>query len=120
MKIEVSTGEILDKLSILQLKTMYIKDEDKLVHIEAEKSYLEAIASKLNVDSWYYSRLLSINNDLWHIEDKIRAKGLKNEFDNEFIELAKKVYETNDVRSIIKNQINIKYKSNFIEQKSYK
>jgi len=120
MKIEVSTGEILDKLSILQLKTMYIKDEDKLVHIKAEKSYLEAVSSKLNVDRWYYDRLLSINNDLWHIEDKIRAKDIKNEFDNEFIELAKKVYETNDIRSIIKNQINIKYKSNFVEQKSYK
>jgi len=120
MKIEVSTGEILDKLSILQLKTMFIKDEDKLVHIEAEKSYLEAIADELQVDKWYYNTLLSINNQLWHTEDEIRDKGDKLEFDNRFIELARRVYEVNDMRSKIKNQINIKYNSKFIEQKSYK
>jgi hypothetical protein len=120
MKIEVSTGEIIDKLTILQLKTMFIKDKDKLVHIESEKRYLESIADELKVDSWYYNTLLSINNQLWQTEDEIRDKGNKFEFDNRFIELAKRVYEVNDMRSKIKNQINIKYKSKFIEQKSYK
>lgn len=120
MKIEVSISEIVDKLSILQLKSMYIKDEKKLKHILEEKTSLEIAVDKLKVDSWYYNALLSVNNILWHTEEEIRAKGLNNEFDDKFIQLAKTVYTANDCRSMIKNKINIKYKSKFVEQKSYK
>ena len=120
MKIEVSIGELVDRLSILQLKSMFIKEEHKLKHILAEKSYLEKIVDKLKIDSWYYNALLSVNNILWHTEEDIRAKGLNNEFDDKFIELSKTIYTANDCRSMIKNKINIKYKSKFVEQKSYK
>jgi hypothetical protein len=120
MKIEVSIGEIVDKLSILQLKSMHIEDGDKLKHILIEAAYLEGVVKKLNVDIWYYNALLSFNNMLWQAEDEIRAKGLNSEFDNHFIELSKRIYTANDTRSLIKNKINIKYKSKFVEQKSYK
>lgn len=120
MKIEVSIGEIVDKLSILQLKSMYIKDEKKLKHILEEKTSLEIVVDKLKVDSWYYNALLSVNSILWHTEEEIRAKGLNNEFDGQFMELAKKIYIANNACSMVKSQINIKYKSKFVEQKSYK
>ena len=99
MKIEVSIGEIVDKLSILEIKKLNITDESN------------------NND---YNRLIEINKKLWKIEDDIRDKERLNEFDKDFIELARSVYFTNDIRSVIKKEINIKYGSGFVEEKSYK
>lgn len=121
MKIEVSVGEIVDKLSILDLKKHNITDEDKLVNINKEYLYLhEVVFSELNINyDEDYTKLLDINRKLWDIEDNIRDKERLKEFDEEFTELARSVYFTNDIRSSIKKEINIKYGSGFVEEKSY-
>jgi hypothetical protein len=120
MKIEVSIGEIVDKLSILDIKKRKITDANKLVNIEKEYLYLhEIVFANLNIDHTDYDNLLTINEKLWNIEDLIRIKEKDKEFDAEFIELARLVYVTNDIRFEFKNLINIKYGSDFREEKSY-
>lgn len=120
MKIEVSIGEIVDKLSILRIKKNNITDDAKLVNVDAEFIYLhEIVFANLNIDYDDFNKLLSINEQLWKIEDSIREKERNNEFDDEFILLARSVYITNDKRADIKKEINLKYGSNFIEEKSY-
>ena len=121
MKIEVSHGEIVDKLSILNIKKDKITDEVKLVNINKEFLYLhEVVFSKLNISyDEDYIKLLEVNKILWDVEDKIRDKERNKQFDEEFIELSRSVYYTNDKRSEIKKEINEKYKSTFVEEKSY-
>lgn len=120
MKIEVSIGEIVDKLSILQIKLENITDEDKLVNIKKEFNYLYDIVFKdLKIQLDDYNRLLAINKQLWDIEDDIRDEERAKRFKDRFIELARAVYVTNDERSRIKKDINLKYGSDFVEEKSY-
>jgi hypothetical protein len=120
MKIEVSVGEIVDKLSILDIKRQKITDTDKLVNIEKEYLYLhEIVFADLNIDMGDYNNLLTVNEELWNIEDDIRIKEKNQEFDDDFIRIARLVYVTNDIRFEIKNYINLKYNSNFREEKSY-
>jgi hypothetical protein len=121
MKIEVSIGEIVDKLSILHIKKDNIVDVIKLENINKEYVYLhEIVFSQLNINyDEDYSKLLDVNKSLWVIEDKIRFKERDKEFDNDFIELARSVYFTNDKRAEIKKEINLKYGSLFVEEKSY-
>jgi hypothetical protein len=121
MKIEVSIGEIVDKLSILQIKKENISDVNKLYNVNNEFSYLHDIVfNELKISDDDYYNLLIINKSLWDIEDHIRKKEIDKSFDDEFIDLARKVYITNDKRSVIKKEINIKYNSLFVEEKSYK
>lgn len=121
MEIEVSIGEIVDKLSILDIKMKNIEDIEKLKNIEKEFNYLNDIVfNKLKIEEVDYQRLVSINTKLWIIEDDIREKERCKEFDEIFIELARSVYFTNDERSVIKKDINLKYGSDFVEEKSYK
>lgn len=122
MKIEVSNGEILDKLSILEIKSRKILDEDKLINVEIERRSLLPMYGLISTTEEIRSKfddLIKVNSMLWEIEDKIREKEYKKEFDNEFIELARSVYKTNDVRSSIKKEINILSNSNLVEEKSY-
>ena len=120
MQIEVSIGEIVDKLSILQTKLENITDEAKLVNIKKEFDYLYNIVFKdLKIQLDDYQRLLNINKQLWDIEDDIRDEERAKRFEDKFIELARAVYVTNDERSRIKKDINIKYGSDFVEEKSY-
>jgi hypothetical protein len=120
MKIEVSIGEIVDKLSILELKLEHIKDKDKLQNINKEYSYLKTVVfSDLCISIDDYNILLNVNRELWEIEDKIRVKELNKQFDNEFIKLARSVYQVNDIRADLKKEINIKYNSSLVEEKSY-
>jgi hypothetical protein len=120
MKIEVSIGEIVDKLSILELKKEYITDDSKLKNVIKEYNYLENIVfDVLNINKELYYQLKTINHKLWVIEDKIRQKENSNEFDSEFIELARSVYVTNDERANLKREINVKYNSHLIEEKHY-
>ena len=120
MKIEVSIGEIVDKLSILDIKKRKITDADKLVNIEKEYLYLhEIVFADLNIDMDDYNNLLTVNEELWGIEDLIRIKEKNKDFDEGFIDLARLVYVTNDIRFEFKKIINIKYGSNFSEEKSY-
>lgn len=120
MKIEVSIGEIVDKLSILKIKQDNINDQFKLINIKNEYIYLyEIVFDSLNISIEDYTFLLNINQKLWNIEDSIRIKEKNQEFDKEFIKLARSVYITNDKRAEIKKRINLKYDSKFIEEKSY-
>ena len=120
MKIEVSVGEIVDKLSILDIKRQKITDPAKLENIQREYQYLyEIVFSMLTVNIDEYNQLLQVNEKLWNIEDDIRIKEKNKEFDADFIRLARLVYVTNDIRFEIKKVINSKYNSNFREEKSY-
>lgn len=122
MKIEVSNGEILDKLSILEIKSRKILDEDKLINVEIERRCLLPMYGLISTTEEIRSKfddLIKVNSMLWEIEDKIREKEYKKEFDNEFIELARSVYKTNDIRASIKKDINILSNSNLVEEKSY-
>jgi hypothetical protein len=120
MNIEVSTGEIVDKLSILQIKKNNITDNEKLINIDKEYDYLYKIVFEdLKIDKEDFYKLILINEKLWQIEDDLRIKESQKEFDEEFIELARNVYYTNDERANIKKQVNIKYGSDFVEEKSY-
>jgi len=122
MNIEVSHGEIVDKLTILQIKNQNITDPIKLDNIVKEYNYLLSIVENdlgISTESPEYLKLLSINNELWVIEDDIRDKERIKEFDDDFIKLSRAVYYTNDVRAKIKKEINLKYSSGFIEEKSY-
>lgn len=120
MKIEVSIGEIVDKLSILQIKTEFIKDEEKLKNVKTEYDYLyDIVFNEMKIEQSDFFDMVSINQELWKIEDDIRDKERDKEFDEEFIRLARAVYVTNDERAQVKKNINLKYGSLFVEEKSY-
>ncbi|MDF1858098.1 MAG: DUF6165 family protein [Candidatus Pelagibacter bacterium] len=126
MKIEVSTGEIFDKLSILEIKKRKIKDLDKLKNIQIEYDLLK-LASLTFIQlygsglSFLYIGLQKVNFKLWEIEDSLRDLERENKYySREFSELARSVYYYNDKRSEIKNEINILTNSKIVEEKSYK
>lgn len=120
---EISYGEFLDKLTILDIKCERILDADKLRNVKHERDVLNKIWNeneKSAVDiSTEYDELKRINERLWEIEDDIRDKERNKEFDKEFIELARAVYVTNDERARIKKEINLKLGSDLVEEKSY-
>lgn len=122
MKVEVSNGELLDKLSILQIKLDKIKDDVKLRNVKREEEILRPYAQELllnNLVKQLYSRLVDVNEKLWNVEDTLREKERAKLFDNEFIELARSVYFTNDERAHIKKEINTLTNSAVVEEKSY-
>ena len=125
MKIEVSNGELLDKISILELKLDKIKNKDKLVNIQKEFDELNPLCNELfriygGELQVHYLELAKINGELWDIEDWIRDCEREKRFDKEFVELARSVYITNDKRSEVKKIINILTGSGLVEEKSYK
>ena len=119
--IPVAPGELVDKITILQIKNERIDDEDKLKNIRTELSLLTETASKNGVDlsHQFVLELKKINEKLWEIEDDIRDKEREKKFDEEFIQLARAVYFTNDERCRVKNKISKMIGSEFIEEKSY-
>ena len=121
MKIDISLGELVDKLTILAIKLEKIKDAKKLINIRKEYELLnrEMAAAGITEDSPEYAGLYQVNLRLWDIEDRIRIKESEKAFDDEFIELARSVYFNNDKRAEIKREVNIKYGSDLIEEKSY-
>ena len=124
MKVEVSNGELLDKLTILELKMSNISDDKKLINVKKEFNELRPLA-KLLFEKFKdellikYKELALINSELWKIEDDIRECEKNKNFGEKFVELARAVYFTNDKRSNVKKQINILTGSGFIEEKSY-
>ena len=116
----ISIGEIFDKITILEIKKEKLKNE-KLINVNLELNLLKKIVydNGLNVDKKLINNLREVNNKLWNIEDKIRKKEKLKTFDNEFIEIARSVYIENDKRSEIKREINTKYNSELVEEKSY-
>ena len=122
MTIEVSNGEILDKLSILKIKKDTITDQDKLSNVQKEHDYVHSVSQDLlnqEAVKELFESLVQVNKELWDIEDKIRIKEKQLTFDEDFISLARSVYITNDKRASIKKQINVVSKSEFVEEKSY-
>ena len=124
MKVEVSNGELLDKLSILELKLKNIKDNKKLINIKNEHGGLSPLCNNLfdnygNELRSLYAKLSEINAELWKIEDDIRECERNKDFGDEFVRLARAVYFTNDKRSEVKKSINLLTKSGFVEEKSY-
>ena len=125
MKIEVSNGEIVDKMTILELKLDKIKNINQLKNIEKEWAALNDCVMALYQiygNPKLYNKvdeLSDINSKLWDVEDWIRDCEKEQRFDKEFVELARSVYKLNDQRSEVKRQINILTKSNFVEEKSY-
>jgi len=124
MKIEVSNGEILDKLTILYLKVAFITDKDKLANVRKEIDALRPISQALFQEYGddlrkFYDELGKINYRLWKVEDQIRECERNKDFSEEFVMLARAVYFNNDSRSECKKKINIITNSGIIEEKSY-
>jgi uncharacterized protein DUF6165 len=120
----VSFGELIDKITILEIKSQRIDDAAKLANVRNELELLNATwgnapASKTDI-STERARLLAVNERLWDIEDEIRVKESAQEFDAAFIKLARSVYFENDERAAIKREINLKLGSQLVEEKSYK
>jgi hypothetical protein len=120
MKIEVSNGEIIDKLTIIQIKLERIKDKAKLANLQKEYNELIMTTSSIiSTSDPLYIALYDVNCELWDIEDKIRDLERRKDFGEEFVSTARAVYFKNDKRSVIKREINIKTSSGLIEEKSY-
>jgi hypothetical protein len=120
MKIEVSNGEIIDKLTIIQIKLERIKDKVKLVNLQKEYDELiKASSSVIGTSDPLYKDLYAVNCELWDIEDHIRDLERNKDFGVSFISTARAVYIKNDKRSELKREINIKTSSGLIEEKSY-
>ena len=124
MKIEVSNGEILDKITILVIKSKKITDPIKLKNINNELDELQPFLDVVGYESnstvnSLVKELESVNEKLWDVEDKLRDKERSKQFDDEFIKLARDVYFTNDERSKIKKHLNEVTNSKLVEEKSY-
>ena len=122
--VPISPGELLDKISILQIKLARILDAGKLANVKLELSLLEQTWKDSGCATQDLAReeraLLNVNERLWDIEDRIRDKEARQTFDRDFIELARAVYVCNDERAEIKKRINMQLGSRLIEEKSYK
>ena len=123
IQVPISPGELIDKLTILEIKSANIRDAAKLANVNVELKLLQdtwrssAFANATIDAEW--TLLREINKKLWDIEDLIRDKEREKKFDQEFIELARAVYFTNDERATVKKQINTKLGSKIVEEKSY-
>jgi hypothetical protein len=123
IEVPVSFGELIDKITILEIKSRLIADPDKLANVRNELELLGAtwanhVASQTDIDA-ERTRLLAVNEALWQIEDNIRLKERAQAFDQEFIQLARAVYIRNDERAAVKREINLKLGSQLVEEKSY-
>jgi len=117
----ISIGELIDKITILEIKQKYMTGI-KLKNINKEMKLLKNILQdkNLEINNDLIKNLKKVNKKLWEIEDNIRIKESNQEFDEEFIKLARSVYIENDKRASIKKEINQRYNSDLVEEKSYK
>jgi hypothetical protein len=118
--IPVSLGELYDKLSILEIKIANMNSPEKIVNVINEYKQLREIADKYPIDDKLYVRLKELNEHIWNIEDGTREEERKKSWGQTFIDLARSVYIFNDKRAELKKDINRKYGSEIIEEKSYK
>lgn len=123
LKVEVSVGELLDKITILEIKSERIADQAKLANVARELESLRRTWADSPLSSHDLTRqiahLKQINEALWDIEDGIRRKEAAQQFDDEFIGLARAVYHQNDQRAAVKKEINTLLGSELVEEKSY-
>ncbi len=121
--VPVSWGELIDKVTILEIKSEKLQSVAALANVRHELALLQALVAPVVAESdevaELKSRLKAINEKLWDIEDRIREKEASAEFDAEFIALARSVYKTNDERSALKKRINAQLRSTITEEKSY-
>ena len=116
----ISTGELLDKISILQIKIDHTTDASKLANIKRELAELDALSPMMTAElSNLYQELKSVNQIIWDIEDNIRDLEKKQLFDHEFVQTARSVYINNDLRAQIKKKINLLTESYIVEEKCY-
>ena len=123
ISVPVSHGELIDKITILEIKAAHIRDAAKLANVRTELGLLNATwnddaAAKIDIAA-ERAQLKAVNEALWDIEDRIRLKEKAQAFDAEFVELARSVYVRNDERAAIKRAINLKLGSQLVEEKSY-
>jgi len=123
--VPTSIGELLDKITILQIKMDRMRDAEKLINVSNELRCLMEIYEIHNLEDHadfvdLYQDLLITNQELWELEDRIRELMARPTTDQEFIDTAVLIHRTNDQRAAIKRQVNIAYKSDLIEEKSYK
>ena len=123
LKVEVSVGELLDKITILEIKSERMTDPEKLKNVAKElesltRTWRESPMSDRDVAT-QIDALKSVNEELWDIEDAIRRKEAAQAFDDEFIALARAVYHRNDVRAAVKKDINTMLGSGLVEEKFY-
>lgn len=123
IRVPVSPGEVLDKITILEIKSERMTDPQKLVNVRLElelltRTWRKAVTEDDTVRR-IHAELKHINEALWVIEDDIRDKERLKEFDGRFIELARSVYVTNDQRAAAKKALNLHLGSEIIEEKSY-
>ena len=120
----ISWGELIDKITILEIKKLKITSPEATVNISTELRYLQQIVFSSNglteLISDLKSQLSEVNQQLWQVEDDIRDKESRKEFDQSFIDLARMVYQLNDKRSKLKKEINLRLNSEIQEVKSYK
>ena len=123
VSVPISLGELLDKISILEIKNKKILNESKILNIKKELNGLNKVLDELNINlsetNNLYNKLYKINLTLWEIEDSIRVLEKNKDFEEKFIELARAVYKTNDQRFEVKNDINKLFNSEYVEEKSY-
>ena len=121
---EISVGELFDKITILNIKTKKISDNDKLKNIKTELKILEEQSKKIDVSdinslNELVSKLQQINEDLWDIENQKRECEAKKDFEETFIKLSRDVHFKNDIRAKIKKEINLLSNSQIVEEKEY-
>jgi hypothetical protein len=122
IKVQISIGELFDKISILEIKKNMISDPTKISNILKELITLQKVSEKKNLPykkDANYKKLFKVNSLLWDIEEGKRSHEKKNLFNKDFIQLARQVYIQNDNRAKIKKAINTKYNSEIVEEKSY-
>ena len=123
MRVPVSPGEVLDKITILEIKSERISDPGKVANVRSELALLQETWGNIIRDDEtirrLHAKLKEINEALWEIEDDIRDKERLREFDDRFIELARAVYVTNDRRSQVKKELNLHLGSGIVEEKTY-
>ena len=123
IRVPVSPGEVLDKITILEIKSERMSDPEKVANVRVELALLQQTWDENIRDTRtikdLHAQLKEINEALWEIEDDIRDKERAKEFDKRFIELARAVYITNDRRSQVKKELNLHLGSEIVEEKSY-
>jgi hypothetical protein len=117
--IPISIGEYIDKITILELKLANIQNASQLQNVKKELDLLLNLDNDLIVGTEKYTKLKTINEQLWIVEEQLRIKETQQDFNKDFIELARSVYKLNDERAAIKKEINLMYNSELVEEKSY-
>lgn len=119
VEIPVSVGELVDKVTILEIKLEFAKDDSQIENINKELSYLGKKLKQVSYPIFHYNTLKSVNRRLWEVEDLIRKEEERRTFDKDFILYARLVYMYNDTRAAIKREINMATNSEIVEEKIF-